>query len=39
MDERVMRAPLAVPGLVLALIGVVGLVRLSHDQTGDLVLG
>ncbi len=35
MDERAMRAPLAVPGSALALIGVV---RLARDQTGGLVL-
>jgi hypothetical protein len=29
MDERVMRAPFAVPGSALALIGVVGLVWLA----------
>jgi hypothetical protein len=33
-----MRAPFAVPASALALIGVVGLVRLVRNQTGDLVL-
>jgi hypothetical protein len=38
MDERVIRAPFAVPGSALALVGVAGLVRLARDQTGDQVL-
>ena len=33
-----MWAPFAVPGSALALIGVVGLVRLVRNQAGDLVM-